>query len=136
MITIFLFFVLGSCQNLIDTVGIVKLLFARCLKLRSIDLWRGHSLTENGYLSIVGLPYDIEEEALRLSNLSLDEQEELIIVYSIVNMPVEINSITHMKCLSEIDIGWTDPPPGFIQSLVQQAGHSLIKIFLTACRRK
>ena len=51
-------------------------------------------------------------------------------------MPFEIHSITHMVYLSEIDIGWTDPPPSFIQRLVQQAGRSLIKIFLTACRRK
>jgi hypothetical protein len=51
-------------------------------------------------------------------------------------MPIEINSITHMKYLSEVDLGWTDPPPGFIKNFVQQIGHSLIKIFLTACRRK
>jgi len=82
------------------------------------------------------LPYDAEEEALRLSNLHIDEQEELALVYSTVDMPFEVDSIRHLICLSEIDIGWTDPPPGFIQSLVQQAGHSLIKIFLTACRRK
>jgi len=128
-------FISGSCQNLTDAVGIVKLLFGRCINLRSIDLWRAYHLTQNGYLSIIGLPYDIEEEETRLSNLSLEEQEELALVYSLVDMPFEINSIRHLKYLSEIDIGWTDPPPGFIQSLVEQAGQSLIKIFLTACRR-
>jgi hypothetical protein len=51
-------------------------------------------------------------------------------------MPMEINSIIHMNYLSEIDLGWTDPPPGFIRNFVQQIGHSLIKLFLAACRRK
>ncbi len=81
------------------------------------------------------MPYNIEEEEKRLSNLSFEEQEELTLIYSLVDMPFEIDSIKHLKYLSEIDIGWTDPPPGFIESLVKQAGHSLIKIFLTACRR-
>ncbi|CAF1191928.1 unnamed protein product [Rotaria sordida] len=126
---------LGSCQNLIDTVGIVKLIFARCINLRSIDLWRASNLTSNCYLSIIGLSHDIQEEERRFSNLSINEQEELAIIYSLVNLPIEINSIIHMTYLREIDIGWTDPPAGFIQNFVQQVGHSLIKIFLTACRR-
>ncbi|CAF2779984.1 unnamed protein product [Rotaria sp. Silwood2] len=126
---------LGSCQNLIDTAGIVKLLFARCFNLRSIDLWRLPILPQTCYLSIVGLSHDIEEEERRLSNLPMNEQEDLTIIYSLINMPVEINSVVHMTYLSEIDIGWTDPPGGFIQNLVQQAGQNLIKIFLTACRR-
>jgi hypothetical protein len=126
----------GSCSGLGDTIGIVRLLFARCPNLRSLDLWRVRNLTPNGYLSILGLPYDTNEDELRFFNLSMDEQEELAVVCSLANMPVEINSVTHMTCLSEIDIGWTDPPPGFIATLVQQAGRSLIKIFLTACRRK
>lgn len=119
-----------------DPVGIVKLLFGRCKNLRSVDLWRAYHLSNNGYLSIAGLPYSTEEEAIRFSNLPEDEQEELTLIYSLVDMPFEIDSLNHLKCLTEIDIGWTDPPPGFIRSLVQQAGQSLIKIFLTACRRK
>ncbi|CAF3635009.1 unnamed protein product [Adineta steineri] len=126
---------LGNCQYLVDTIGIVKLLFARCSNLRSLDLWRAKDLSHNAYLSIIGLPHDVYDEETRLSELSADQQEELALVYSVVNLPVEIDSITHMIYLSEIDIGWTDPPPGFIQSLVEQAGRSLIKIFLTACRR-
>lgn len=51
-------------------------------------------------------------------------------------MPMEITSIVHLKYLSEVDFGWTDPPPGLIKHFVQQIGHSLIKLFLTACRRK
>jgi hypothetical protein len=112
------------------------LLFARCSNLRSLDLWRASNLTHNGYLSIGGLPYDTSEEERRLLTLPVDEQDDLINVYSIINMPVEINSLTHMTCLTEIDLGWTDLPSNFIGNLVQQAGHSLIKIFLTACRRK
>lgn len=73
---------------------------------------------------------------MRLLSLPEDVQENLTLVYSVVNMPVEIKSLRHMTCLREIDIGWTDTPAGFIRNLVQQAGHSLIKIFLTACRRK
>jgi hypothetical protein len=127
---------LGSCQSLIDTDGIVKLLFARCSNLRSLDLWRSHRLTENAFLSIVGLKHFLEVEEQRIFNFSSDEQEDLALVYSIVNMPVQIDSITHMTYLSEIDFGWIDPPPGFIKNLVNQVGRSLIKIFLTACRRK
>ncbi|CAF3762746.1 unnamed protein product [Rotaria socialis] len=126
---------LGSCQNLIDTVGIVKLLFARCSNLRSLDLWRVAIVPQSEFLSMVGLPYDSYEEERRIANLREHIREQLAIVYSLVNMPVQITSMTHMVHLSEIDIGWTDPPPGFIKRLVQQAGHSLIKIFLTACRR-
>lgn len=51
-------------------------------------------------------------------------------------MPMEITSIVHLKYLSEVDFGWTDPPSGLIKHFVQQIGHSLIKLFLTACRRK
>ncbi|CAF1085061.1 unnamed protein product [Adineta steineri] len=126
---------LGSCQNLNDPIGILKLLFARCSNLRSIDLWRTCGLTQNGFLSVIGLPFDIGEEKRRILNLSKDEQEELALIYSSVNMPIEINTIMHIKYLSEVDLGWTDPPPGFIKSFVQQIGHSLIKLFLTACRR-
>lgn len=126
----------GSCQYLLDTVGIVKLIFACCSKLCSIDLWRLSQLKQNSYLSFVGLPYNIEEEELRYETMSADDQEELTCVYSLVGLPVEIRSLSHMTCLREIDIGWTDPPSGFVQKLVEQAGHALIKIFLTACRRK
>ncbi len=112
------------------------MLFVRCSNLRSLDLWRASNLTQNGYLLIGGLPYDTSEEEKRLFSLPVDEQEDLAIVYSIVNLPVEIDSLTHMTCLTEIDLGWTDLPSNFIGNLVQQAGHSLIKIFLTACRRK
>jgi hypothetical protein len=133
---IFRFSFKGSCQNLGDTIGIIKLLFSRCSNLRSIDLWRTHGLTQNGFLSIIGLQFDIGEEKRRILSLSKEEQEELALFYSSVNMPMEINSIIHMKYLSEVDLGWTDPPPGFVKSFVQQIGHSLIKLFLTACRRK
>jgi hypothetical protein len=112
------------------------LLFARCSNLRAIDLWRTQGLSQNGFFSIVGLPFDIGEEKRRILSLSKDEQEELALLYSSVNMPIDINSINHMKYLSEVDLGWTDPPPGFVRSFVQQVGHSLIKLFLTACRRK
>jgi len=114
----------------------MKLLFSRCSNLRAIDLWRTHGLTQNGFLSIIGLQFDIGEEKRRILSLSKEEQEELALFYSSVNMPMEINSIIHMKYLSEVDLGWTDPPPGFVKSFVQQIGHSLIKLFLTACRRK
>ena len=127
---------LGSCQNLCDTIGILKLLFAHCLNLRSIDLWRIHGLTQNGFQSLIGLPCDLGEEKRRIFNLSKEEPEELALIYSSVNMPMEIDSIEHLKYLAEIDLGWTDPPPGFIKSLIEQIGHSLIKLFLTACRRK
>ncbi|CAF1282903.1 unnamed protein product [Rotaria sordida] len=126
---------LGSCQKLSDTIGIIKLLFFRCTNLRSIDLWRTYGLTQNGFLSLIGLQFDVGEEKRRILNLSKDEQEELALIYSIVHMPMEINSIIHMKYLSEIDLGWTDPPSGFIKNFVQQIGHSLIKLFLSACRR-
>lgn len=126
----------GACQNLNDPIGIIKLLFSRCSILRSMDLWRINGLTQNGFLSLIGLQFDIGEEKRRILNLSKDEQEELAFIYSTVNMPMEINSITHMKYLSEVDLGWTDPPPGFIKNFVQQIGSSLIKLFLTACRRK
>ncbi|CAF5179188.1 unnamed protein product, partial [Rotaria magnacalcarata] len=115
---------LGSCQNLIDTVGIVKLLFARCFNLRSLDLWRAAIVPQSAFLSIVGLPCSAYEEERRIANLREHIQEQLVIVYSLVNMPVQITSITHMVHLSEIDIGWTDPPPGFIERLAQQAGRS------------
>lgn len=82
------------------------------------------------------MPYNIYEEERRLSCLSPHYQEELTIVYSLINFPTEVTSIKHMTCLSEIDIGWTDPPPGFVACLVEQAGRCLLKIFLTACRRK
>jgi hypothetical protein len=134
--TLSIFFYAGSCQNLNDTIGIIKFLFSRCSNLRSIDLWRLSGLTQNGFLSLIGLPFDIGEEKRRISTLSKDEQEELALIYSTVNMPMEINTIVHMRYLSEVDFGWTDPPPGFIKSFVQQVGHSLIKLFLTACRRK
>ncbi len=114
----------------------MKLLFGRCTNLRSVDLWRARHLTQSDYQSFTGLPMDPDLETMRLLNMSIDEQENLATIYSIVDMPFEIASLNHLKCLSEIDIGWTNVPAGFIESLVQQAGHSLIKIFLTACRRK
>ena len=123
---------LGSCDNLIDTIGIVKLLVGRCLNLRSIDLWRARNLTSNGYLAIS----DLDDENDYLMHLPENELEDLALVYSLVNMPFQIDSLDHLKNLTEIDLGWTDPPPGFIQNLVRQAGRKLIKIFLTACRRK
>ncbi|CAF0824780.1 unnamed protein product [Adineta ricciae] len=125
---------LGSCQKLSDTAGIVKLLFARCLNLRTIDLWRIQGLSQNSFCSVIGLQFDLSEEKRRILNFSKDEQEELALLYSSVNMPKDISSITHMKYLSEVDLGWTDPPAGFIKSFVQQVGQSLIKLFLTACR--
>lgn len=94
-------------------------------------------MTSNGFLSFVGLPFDILEEKRRIFlTLSKDEQEELALLYTTVNMPMEINAIVHMQYLSEVDFGWTDPPSGFIKTFVQHVGHSLIKLFLTACRRK
>lgn len=129
-------FITGSCQNLNDTIGVIKLIFSRCTNLRAIDLWRTSGLTQNGFLSLVGLRFDIGEEKRRILSLSKDEQEELALLYSTVNMPMEINAIVHMRYLAEVDFGWTDPPPGFIRNFVQQVGRSLIKLFLTACRRK
>ncbi|CAF2033153.1 unnamed protein product [Rotaria magnacalcarata] len=126
---------LGSCQKLSDTIGIIKLLFSRCTNLRSIDLWRTYGLTQNGFFSLVGSHFDTGEEKRRILNLSRDEQEELALLYSSINMPMGINSLINMRYLREIDLGWTDPPSGFIKSFVQQVGHSLIKLFLTACRR-
>lgn len=93
-------------------------------------------MTQNGFLSTIGLPFDLGEEKRRILSLSKEEQEELALIYTSVNMPMQINSIEHLQALAEIDLGWTDLPPGFIKSLVQQVGHSLIKLFLTACRRK
>lgn len=116
--------------------GIVSLLFGRCSNLRSLDLWRGNQLTQNGFLSLVDADFDPEAEAIRLTALSDEEQEQLAIVYSMVDMPIRISTLTHMRYLSEVDFGWSDPPPMFIKTLVQQAGRCLIKIFLTACRRK
>ena len=129
-------FILGSCSNLIDTAGIVSLLFARCSNLRSLDLWRGYHLAQNGFLSLIHADFNSEEESLRFLAFPEEEQEELTMVYSLLGMPLEIPSLTHLKHLSEIDFGWTDPPPFFIKSLVEQAGQCLIKLFLTACRRK
>jgi hypothetical protein len=127
---------LGSCQNLIDTAGIIRLLFGRCVNLRSVDLWRARHLIPYDFFSIVGFPNNPEEEAVRLLNIPIDQQEDLALTYSLVDMPFQIESLNHLHCLREIDLGWTNPPAGFIQVLVHQAGHSLIKIFLTACRRK
>jgi hypothetical protein len=113
----------------------VKLLFARCFNLQSIDLWRAQGLTVNGFLSLVALPFDIGEEKQRILRLSVDEQEELALIYSSVHMPVILNSQEQMNNLREIDLGWTDPPPGFLRCFAQKQGHRLIKLFLTACRR-
>ncbi|CAF1487854.1 unnamed protein product [Adineta ricciae] len=123
---------LGNCLQLIDVAGIVRLLFARCSNLRSLDLWRLR--IRDVYGSIVGIPYDLTDEEDRLSQIPSEYQDDLVLIYSLLDMPVATNPITHMKRLSEIDFGWTDPPAGFIEILVQQAGHSLIKIVLTACR--
>lgn len=51
-------------------------------------------------------------------------------------MPMVIQTISSLKYLSEVDLGWTDPPPGFIETFTKHIGQSLIKLFLTACRRK
>ena len=126
---------LGSCQKLVDTIGIVKLIFSRCTILRSIDLWRAHGLTINAFQSFVGLPFDVGEEKRRIFSFPEEEREELAFLYCAVNMPIALPTISPMKYLSEVDFGWTDPPPGFIRSFLQQVGHSLIKLFLTACRR-
>ncbi|UJR27898.1 hypothetical protein I4U23_009160 [Adineta vaga] len=125
---------LGSCQKLGDAIGIMKLLFVRCSNLRALDLWRIQGLTHNGFCSIIGLQFDISEDKRRILNFSKDEQEELALLYSSVNMPKDIHSIMHMKYLSEVDLGWTDPPAGFVKNFVQQIGHSLIKLVLAACR--
>lgn len=114
----------------------IKLLFSRCVNLRSIDLWRTYCLTQNGFLSLVGPHFDSGEEKRRIMNLTKDEQEELALLYSSVNLRIGLNTSINLKQLSEIDLGWTDPPSGFIKSFVQHVGHSLIKLFLTACRRK
>ena len=128
---------IGSCQHLIDTVGIVKLLFARCSRLRSVDLWRAYTLTASAFSALMDEDYDAEEEEeQRIASLDIDEQEELALIYSTVSMPIATVSMTHLTCLSELDLGWTDPPPGFIAHVVKSAGRCLIKIFLTACRRK
>lgn len=121
---------------MIDTAGIVKLLFARCSRLRSVDLWRAYSLTASTFLALMNEDLDVDDEEQRIANLDINEQEELALVYSMVSMPIETMSMTHLTCLSELDLGWTDPPPGFIAHLVKSAGQCLIKIFLTACRRK
>ena len=112
------------------------MLFSRCSNLRSIDLWRAHDFSGNAILSLIGSSYGIAEENRRILKLSNDEQEELASLYSSVNMPIILNDIGHMKSLREVDLGWTDPPAGFIRSFVQQIGSSLIKLFLTACRGK
>ena len=119
---------------MVDVAGIVRLLFARCSNLRSLDLWRLR--IRDFYESIVGIPYDLTNEENRLSQIPSEYQEDLVLIYSLLDMPVAVSPITHMKCLTEIDLGWTYPPAGFIEIFVQQAGHSLIKIVLTACRRK
>ena len=126
----------GSCQSLIDTAGILKLLFGRCQNIRSIDLWRARHLTEYDYFSILGSPIHEESEAARLAAIPNGIQDDIASIYSIIDMPFEIPSLHHLNCLTEIDFGWTQIPGGFIKGLVEQAGHSLIKIFLTACRCK
>lgn len=65
-----------------------------------------------------------------------DIQDDIASIYSMIDMPFEIPSLQHLHSLTEIDFGWTQIPGGFIKGLVEQAGHSLIKIFLAACRSK
>lgn len=112
------------------------MLFGRCKNLRTIDLWRANELSANGFLIVSGLDYNHIEEENRLMILPDDIQEDLLEIYSIVDMPFEIQTLEHLKCLQEIDFGWTHLPAGFIKNLVEQVGSSLIKIFLTACRCK
>lgn len=125
---------LGACRHLINVVDVVKMLFGRCKNLRTIDLWRANELSANGFLIVSGLDYNHIEEENRLMALPDDIQEDLLEIYSIVDMPFEIQTLEHLKCLQEIDFGWTHLPAGFIKNLIEQVGSSLIKIFLTACR--
>lgn len=115
-----------------DPVGIVRLIFARCSKLRSIDLWRIR-LPPNTFLSMV---QPVREENPVLGTLSSETSFQLGRIYSLADMPVDIHSVAHMTQLMELDLGWTSVPAHFIKDLVKQAGKRLIKIFLTACRRK
>ena len=79
---------------------------------------------------------DPTAETARLSTIPADIREDIASIYSIIDMPFEIKSLQHLNLLTEIDLGWTQLAGGFIKGLVEQAGHSLIKIFLTACRCK
>lgn len=114
----------------------MKLLFSRCQNLQSVDLWRAQEVSGYAILSLVGLSSGITEENRRILKLSTDEQEELALIYSTVNMPIIVNSFGHLKSLREVDLGWTDPPAGFIRHFLHQIGSTLIKLFLTACRGK
>jgi len=118
----------------------VKLLFSTCFSLKSLDLWRAHSLTQNGFRSITGLTLDMEEEKLKLSNLDKQEAEEMKLLYDSCELtPSTMSSLGIVCCLDnlqELDIGWADPPPMFVKNFVKYCGKSLVKLFLTACRRK
>ena len=128
-------FLLGSCPSLGDVVGFVRLVFARCPKLRSIDLWRAQ-IYANAFLSIVQ-PLDTSgEETARLDSLSSNQKLDLSKIYSLTDMPIATHSVAHMTQLAELELGWTNVPTNFIGQFVKQAGRNLIKIFLTACRRK
>lgn len=126
---------LGSCPNLIDSVGIVRMIFARCSKLRSFDFWRGQ-MNAGAFLSIIHPIDTCSDERARFENVSAEHQDYLAEIYSKTEMPITGHSVTHMTQLAELDFGWTNVPKNFIKHFVQQAGHNLIKLFLTACRRK
>jgi hypothetical protein len=126
----------GACLNLIDTMGIVRMIFGRCSKLRSLDMWRAYQMKKASFLSIIQSNVDLHNEEIHYSSLSIYDQEDLTLVYTLIHMPTSIPSLQHMTYLEEIDFGWTDLPGGFIKILVEQAGRCLIKIFLTACRGK
>ena len=111
------------------------MIFARCSKLRSFDFWRGQ-LYPSAFLSIVQPVETYSDECTRFEGFSAEQQDYLVEMYSKTEMPITGHSVTHMTQLTELDFGWTSVPTNFIKHLVRQAGHNLIKLFLTACRRK
>ncbi|CAF4542861.1 unnamed protein product, partial [Didymodactylos carnosus] len=108
---------LGACQQLSETDYIVKLLFSKCLQLKALDLWRAHGLSQNGFLSIIGERVNVDEEKQNPHDGITDEL---------------LNNLTTTVCclenLKELDFGWCDLPPNFIQKFVKNCGKSLMKL--------
>ncbi|CAF1364141.1 unnamed protein product, partial [Didymodactylos carnosus] len=114
---------LGACQQLTETDYVIKLIFSKCKRLKTLDLWRAHSLSQNGFHSIIG-----EQLKVDVMNDDKDIMNELLNDYLTA-------SICYLEHLKELDFGWCDIPPDFIKKFVKNCGKSLMKLFLTACRR-
>lgn len=127
---------LGNCRNLIDFGSPLQLAFSRCFKLKSFDYWRNFKLTPQDFLSLVdGLSLYKSDDQIT-EQYRPEDQIDLLKIYRELNLTEQTFSIGNLNDFQEIDLGWTNPPAGFISKFVQQIGKNVTKIFLTACRRE